>query len=265
MVQHMKCKKQHDLKDLLDIVRLLRSDCGCPWDREQTHQSVRGEFLEEAYEAVDAIDQRDSAALCEELGDVLLQVVFHSQIESESGGFAFEDVVDGICKKLILRHPHVFGDVIAETPGEVKKNWDEIKRREKGQSSYTETLKSVPKAMPALMRAAKVQNRAKKAGFDWPEISGALDKITEETAELRTAIADGQAGEIENELGDLLFSVVNVSRFIKVNPERAAELATEKFISRFDRLERLAAQRGIDMKESSLAQLDALWDEIKNR
>lgn len=253
------------MKDLLDIVRVLRSDKGCPWDREQTHTSVRGALLEEAYEAADAIDTNDSTALCEELGDVLLQVVFHAQIAAEENDFAFDEVVDGICRKLVLRHPHVFGDVKADTSAEVKRNWDAIKKQEKGQNTITDTLTSVPRAFPALMRAAKVQGRAAKEGFDWPDVRGALDKTEEELAELKAAIQGNDTGEMAEELGDLFFSIVNISRYIQVDPEQAATAATDKFIGRFEKLEALAMERGLDLKTATLEEMDALWDIIKKR
>ena len=256
-------KERYTMEDLLGIMKLLRSPDGCPWDREQTHKSIRTNFLEEAYEAVDAIDADDVEALKEELGDVLLQVVFHAQLEAEQGVFAFDDVADGICKKLIHRHPHIFSDVVAETSEQVLDNWDTIKKREKNQQSQTDAMHSVPKALPALMRAAKVQQKAAKVGFDWEDVYGALMKLHEETGELQEAVEDGKSAEIAEELGDVLFAAVNVSRFVDVNAEESLAGATDKFIARFARVEALAAQRGMDMKTSSLEELDHLWDEVK--
>lgn len=249
--------------DFVEIIRLLRAPGGCPWDREQTHKSIRNDFLEEAYEAADAIDTSDDAALCEELGDVLLQIALHSQIASEENSFDISDVIDTVARKMILRHPHVFGDITVENSDEVLSNWDKIKMQEKSQLTVTDTLKSVPMAFPALMRAQKVQKRAAKAGFDWDECGGAMDKIGEESAELKQAIEVGDQAEIFEEFGDLLFSVVNVSRFLKINSEEALSRATDKFISRFETVERLANERGIDMKNTSIAELDKLWDEAK--
>lgn len=256
-------KEQYTMEDLLEIMRLLRSPEGCPWDREQTHESIRTDFLEETHEALEAIDNADAAALEEELGDVLLQVVFHARIEEEKGGFAFADVVDGICKKLIVRHPHVFGELTVDSAGQVLQNWDAIKRRTKGDKSQADLLGGVPRSLPALMRAAKVQNRARRVGFDWPEASGALEALNSEMTELREAVEAGEPDAVEEELGDLLFSAVNVSRFLKTDAEQALTRSTDKFIRRFRIVERLAAEREIDMTAASLEQLDELWREAK--
>ncbi|HHW46042.1 MAG TPA: nucleoside triphosphate pyrophosphohydrolase [Clostridiales bacterium] len=258
-------KDCYDINDLLEIMHILRSPGGCPWDGEQTHSSIRNNLLEEAYEAADAIDNRDMQALKEELGDVLLQVVFHCEMASENSSFNFNQVADGICRKLILRHPHIFGDVKVSGTNEVLENWDKIKRREKSQETYTDTLQSVPKSFPALMRAQKVQKRAAKAGFDWEDTAGALQKLYEEMQELKIAIDSGVQDDIKEELGDLLFSVVNVARFSNVDAEQALQNATEKFIKRFKLVEQTAIKRGIDIDKASLAELDAIWDEIKHQ
>ena len=178
-------KDKYNINDLIEIVRILRAPGGCPWDIKQTHASIKKDFIEETYEVVEAINKDDKTLLCEELGDVLLQVAFHADIERENGTFDFDDVADGICKKLIIRHPHVFGGVKADTADEVLTNWDEIKRRTKHQKSVAESIDSIPRELPALMRAAKIQSRAAKTGFDFDSIDGAFDKITDETAELR--------------------------------------------------------------------------------
>lgn len=259
-----KFKENYDIRDLLRIMEILRSEDGCPWDREQNHKSIRGNMLEEAYEVADAIDNDDDAALCEELGDVLLQIVFHARMAQEENRFGFDDVADGICKKLILRHPHVFADTVVSGSAQVLDNWDNIKKVEKHQETATDTLKSVPKAFPALLRAAKVQKRAAKVGFDWRDIDGAFEKIPEETAELRQAILEGDQAHIDEELGDLLFAVVNTSRFAKVDAEDALQSATNKFIARFAKTEQLAVKRGIDMASSTIEELDKLWDEVKS-
>ncbi len=256
-------KARYDADDLLRIMKALRSPDGCPWDREQTHRSIRSDFLEETHEAIEAIDNGDDAALCEELGDVLLQVVFHAQIAQEEGRFSFDDVVDGICQKLVVRHPHVFGDAKADDAAAVLKTWDAVKRQTKGDADQSMLLRNLPRSLPALMRAAKVQNRAKRVGFDWPSVDGAMQALDSETAELREAMAAGNAAAIEEEFGDLLFSAVNVSRFLKVDAELALTAATDKFIARFSGVEALAKERGIDMTEASLETLDALWDEVK--
>lgn len=258
-------KDKYSVDDLREIMRLLRSENGCPWDREQDHSSIRNDLLEEAYETLDAIDTGDKENLCEELGDLLLQVVFHSQIAKEDGDFDFDDVADGICKKLIVRHPHVFGDVIAETSEDVLTNWEAIKRETKNQTTYTDTLVSVPKAFPALMRAKKVQKRASKAGYDWNSVEGTLDKVNEELAELREAIASGDESKVSEELGDLLFAVVNTSRFAGADPESALAGAVDKFIARFAECESIALSEGIDMAQASLEKLDALWVRAKEK
>ena len=254
-------KDAYGVKDLEEIVRLLRAPGGCPWDREQTHQSLRRGMLEEAYEVVEAIDQGSPEHLKEELGDVLLQVVFHADIERDAGRFDLDDVADGICKKLIYRHPHVFGDVQVSGTGEVLSNWEELKRREKGQATNTDALEAVARSLPALWRAEKVQKKAAKAGFDWPEVSGALDKLSEELAELRAAVAAGT--NVEEDLGDLLFSAVNVARFVKTDPEEALSSACDKFIRRFRLVEQAAAQSGQAMEDMDLKKLDKLWEQAK--
>ena len=254
-------KDSYDVRDLEEIVRILRAPGGCPWDAEQTHESIRRNFLEEAYEAVEAIDEKNPDHLKEELGDVLLQVLFHARMEQEAGRFNLDDVADGVCKKLIYRHPHVFGDVSVTGTGEVLTNWEELKRKEKGQATNTDALDAVARSLPALWRAEKVQKKAKKAGFDWPDISGALDKLSEELEELKTAVAQGT--NVEEELGDLLFSAVNVSRFLKADPEVALGKATDKFISRFAKVEVLAAAQNRPMEGMTLEELDKLWERAK--
>lgn len=256
-------KPRYTTADLCTIMTALRAPDGCPWDREQDHRSIRTSLIEETYEALEAIDNGDDAALCEELGDVLLQVVFHAEMARERGVFSYDDVVDGICKKLIVRHPHVFGDVKADDAAAVLKNWDAIKRATKGGAAQSSLLRNLPRALPALMRAAKVQDRASRVGFDWPTVDGALEALDSETAELKDAIREGDPAHIEEELGDLLFSAVNVSRFIKVDAEQAVTAATDKFIRRFAQMEALACERGIDINAASLSQLDALWDAVK--
>lgn len=254
-------KNKYNFEDLNKILQILRAPDGCPWDREQTHESIRNGFIEETYEAVDAIDHKDMAGLCEELGDVLLQIVFHAQLAEESGDFDMQDVCDVICKKLIFRHPHVFADVQANTTDQVLDNWDKLKRKEKHQDTFTDTLKSVPTAFPALLRAQKVQKRAAKAGFDWEDISGPLGKISEETAELIHAIDTNT--NFEEEFGNLLFSIVNISRFLKLDAEQTLSKATDKFISRFSRVESEVKKRGKTMSEASPEELDRIWNSVK--
>ena len=254
-------KDSYDVRDLEEIVRILRAPGGCPWDAEQTHASIRRNFLEEAYEAVEAIDEQSPDHLKEELGDVLLQVMLHARMEQEAGRFDLDDVADGICKKLIFRHPHVFGDVEVSGTSEVLTNWEELKRKEKGQATNTDALDAVARSLPALWRAEKVQKKAKKAGFDWPDVSGALDKLSEELSELKGAVADGT--NVEEELGDLLFSAVNAARFLDIDPEVALAKATDKFIDRFRKVEAQAAALGNPMESMSLAELDKLWERAK--
>lgn len=255
---NFKNKAKYGYNDLLEIMDILRGEGGCPWDREQTHDSIRKNFIEEVYEACEAIDLRNNTMLCEELGDVLLQVVFHADMARDEGAFDMEDVCDGICKKLILRHPHIFGDVVAETSEKVLENWDAIKMVEKGQKSHSDAILSVAKSLPALMYAEKVQKKAKKAGFDWPDINGALDKIDEEKAELVKAMK-GEGDPFE-ELGDLLFSVVNAARFLHIDPEEALERASAKFVKRFCAMEK-AADR--DLGDMTLEEMDRLWEQTK--
>lgn len=256
-------KPCYNMQDLIDIMRILRAPGGCPWDAEQTHESIKKNLIEETYEAIEAINKSDNELLCEELGDLLMQIVFHAQMESEKGEFGFDEVVDGVCKKLIVRHPHVFGDVTVSSVDDVLTNWDDIKKKTKGQKTVTESMFSVPRELPALMRATKLQKKAADIGFDWPDVSGALDKLEEEIAELREAIANNDSENAFEELGDILFSAVNVSRFIKADAEESLTAASDKFLARFTRVEALASERSIDMKTASLEELDALWDEVK--
>ena len=243
---------------------LLRGEGGCPWDREQTHESIKADFIEETCEAIEAIDLKDTELLREELGDVLLQVVFHCRLEEEVGSFRFEDICDGICKKLIVRHPHVFGSVQADNTDQVLKNWDAIKMQTKGQESYTDTLTSVAKSLPALMRAQKVGKRAMRAGMDFRTAQDAIDCIANEKAELDAAVANGDKKNIEEELGDLLFSCVNAARHLGVDAELALKASTEKFINRFSVTEELTKAEGLNMKELPIEELDLYWDKAKS-
>lgn len=262
MVEYQQ-KNNYSIGDLLDIVRLLRSEGGCPWDREQTHESIRSDFLEETCEVLEAIDLKDTDLLREELGDVLLQVVFHSRIEEEQNNFTFDEVCDEVCKKLILRHPHVFGDVIADNTDEVLKNWDSIKMESKGQETYTDTLTSVAKTLPALMRAEKVGKRAMRAGMDFRCTEDAVACISSEKAELDKAIENGDTINMEEELGDLLFSCVNVARHLGIDAEQALKKSTDKFIKRFSITEKLVNEASLDMKELPIEELDIYWNKAK--
>ena len=256
-------KENYNVYDLKLIISKLRGPGGCPWDTEQTHQSIRRNFLEEAYEAVEAIDEQDSAHLCEELGDVLMQVVFHSDIESDAGRFDLDDVADMSVKKLIARHPHVFGDTMVSGSDEVLDNWDVIKRAEKKHETVADTLSAVAKSLPGLWRAEKLQKKAAKAGFDWPDISGAMDKLYEEIDEIKQAAKTG--GDTEEELGDLLFSAVNVARFLNVDPEAALSRSCDKFTNRFRLLEQTALGQGRAIEEMTLDELDKLYEQAKEK
>jgi len=257
-------KERYSTEDLRRIIEILRLPGGCPWDAKQTHASIRKNFIEETYEAVEAIDRGDDTLLCEELGDVLLQVGLHTQMAGERGAFDWDSVTDGICRKLIERHPHVFGDVKVTGVENVLSNWDAIKRRSKGQGSAAQAMEDIPRALPALMRAAKMQKKAAKEGFDWPGVEGALERLEEEVRELRTEIAAGDPERCRDELGDVLFSAVNVSRFLPgCDAEEALTVSTDKFFRRFAAVEQSALEAGIDMKAAPLEELDRLWEQVK--
>lgn len=256
-------KERYTIEDLVEIVAILRSPDGCPWDRAQDHHSIRKNFIEETYEAIEAIDTKDAVLLEEELGDVLLQIVLHSQMEAERNQFDFYDVSDAICKKLIFRHPHVFGDLKSESSEQALDIWENMKKEEKSLTSTTASLKQVSKALPALMYSEKVQKRASKVGFDYENVSETFGSVRAELDELELAMKEGSISDIEDELGDLLFSTVNLSRFLKIDPEKSLYGSTAKFIGRFSVVERLCAERGIDITEADLSLLDRLWEEAK--
>ena len=236
-------KQKYTVDDLVEIMRILRSEDGCPWDREQTHESIRKNFIEETYEAIEAINKQDSHLLCEELGDVLMQVVFHAQMEAEKQVFDFSDVAHGVCKKLIERHPHVFGETEVHSSDEVLRNWEQIKSASKSRKTVTDKMQSVPRELPALMRADKIQRQAAKVGFDWDELSDATKKISEEETELSAAIAANDRANTVEELGDLLFAVVNVARKLDIDPEEALTKATDKFQTRFTDWEKIPKEK----------------------
>jgi len=243
---------------LIRIMELLRAPDGCPWDREQTHHSIRRNMLEEAYEAAEAIDEENFDHLKEELGDVLIQVVFHACMAEEAGRFTFADVVDGVAQKLVFRHPHVFGTVDAQDSGEALVTWEAQKQVEKDQRTAGDTLDAVARSLPALMRAEKIQSKARKAGFDWDTVGPVLDKIEEETRELKQAVANGT--NVEEELGDLLFAAVKAGGFMGVDSELALHAACEKFIRRFRRVEQMADKPMTDM---DIEVLEDLWRKAK--
>jgi tetrapyrrole methylase family protein/MazG family protein len=256
-------KDNYDINDLISIVTALRAPDGCPWDAEQTHESIKKNFIEETYEVVEAINKQDEQMLREELGDVLLQIALHSEMEREKGNFDFNDVANDIVKKLVVRHPHVFGDVVAENTQQALNSWDAIKLKTKGHKTQGESMMSVPREFPALMRAQKIQQKASKVGFDWENVDGAFEKLYEEINELKTAMSHNDKSEIEEEFGDLLFACVNISRFLKLDSEEALTGATDKFLGRFIEVEKMAKARSIDMKSASIDELDILWDEAK--
>ena len=260
-------KDFYSYEDFLEIMRLLRAPGGCPWDREQTHSSIRRNFLEETYEVLDAIDHDDASGMCEELGDVLMQVAFHAQIEAERGRFTMANVVDGVARKLVYRHPHVFGDVQADTSQQVLANWDVLKRREKGQRSTADAVEAVPHTLPALWRAEKIQSKTAKAGFDWTSSLQALDKLEEEVRELRAALEAGQAADaphgIREELGDTLFMAAKIAQMSGVDPEDALHRACDKFDRRFRAVEEGAAAQGRAVSDLSGQEMLALYDASK--
>ena len=260
-------EKRYTLDDFVEVMKALRGENGCPWDRVQTHETLRMDMLEEAYEAANAIDNKDMPNLCEELGDVLMQVVFHARIEEEKGedaAFTLEDVIRGIGEKMVYRHPHVFGngEVKADTPEQVLVNWEALKKVEKDTKTQTAVMQSVPEALPALIRARKVQKKAADVGFDFPVTADAFKKVYEELQELEEA-ATAENGDIEEEFGDILFALVNISRFLKINPEFALTKAIKKFINRFDYIEKSAFSAGKDLSDMTLEEMDLLWDEAK--
>ena len=250
-------------EDLITVVELLRSEGGCPWDMEQTHKSIRNDFIEETYEVIEAIDTEDPALLREELGDVLLQVVFHARIEEEQDVFGMPEVANDICAKLIHRHPHVFGTVEVEDSAEVLRNWEAIKGEEKQRITMTDKLRAIPPMYPALMRAQKVGKKA--ACFDFETTEAVYDKLDEEIAEVKAAAASGDAAAVAEELGDLLLTVTSLARKLGVKSEEALFHATNKFIDRFEIVENAVLAAGKNMEELSMAELDAIWDSIKHR
>ena len=256
-------KDSYDFDDLVILVEVLRSEKGCPWDREQTHKSIRKDLIEETYEVIEAIDTEDPVLLREELGDVLLQVVFHACIENEEERFDIHDVANDICKKLIHRHPHVFGDVVAENTDKVLSNWEQIKSEEKSRVTVTDKLRSIPPMLPALMRAEKVGKKAKC--FDFADAEEVMDKVCEELTELSEAMDEGSEEHIAEEMGDLLLTVTSLCRKLGVDPELALCRATDKFIDRFETVENAVYGMGKSMDELDIDELNRIWDENKHK
>ena len=255
-------KKKYTFDDLLEIMKVLRGENGCQWDKAQDHQSIKYALLEEACEAMESLDKKSYDAFADELGDVLLQVVFHSQIGSESGNFTIDDVLFHICNKLITRHTHIFGNDKSTSSDNALDIWEKNKKAEKGLKSQTEIMRDVCGYLPQLIRAEKVQKKAANVGFDWKDIDGAYDKLTEEVHELKGAKSQA---DIEEEFGDLLFSCVNIARFLHVNPEEALKKATDKFINRFEKIEQLANNDGKKLEDMTLTEMDELWEKVKKR
>lgn len=255
-------KKEYRTDDLLTIVELLRAPGGCPWDREQTHKSMRNGLIEETYEVVEAIDNDDPKLLREELGDVLLQLAMHAQIAREDGIFDFDDVANDICLKMIQRHPHVFGEVKADTVEAVLSNWESIKSKEKQRDTFTSKLRAIPVQLPALMRATKVGKKAKM--FDFPDADSVLGKLDEELGEVRGAVAENDPVHLEEEIGDLLLTVTSLARKFDIDPEQALSRATGKFIDRFERMERFAVEKGEQMDSIDREGLEIFWENAKN-
>ena len=249
------------LERLVEIMAILRGEGGCPWDREQTHRSLRPYLLEETYEVLDRIDNKQWDQLADELGDLLLQIVFHAQMASENGTFTINDVIQKINQKLIRRHPHIFGNAVADTSKEVVHRWEQIKQNESKRS----VLGGVPPTQPALNRAFRVQEKAAGVGFEWINIEGVWDKVSEELNELKQAESTGDKNRIEEEIGDLLFSLVNLSRFLGVNPEDSLRGTIAKFIRRFKYVESEMEKTGSPMNQENLAQMDKFWEEAKTK
>lgn len=255
-----------DFNDLLDIIEILRGENGCPWDREQTHESLEKALIEEGYEVIDAIEQQDDDSLIEELGDVLLQVVFHASIGKEDGYFDISDVIKGICDKMISRHPHVFGDNKAlESSNQVLEKWDQLKKKEKGYDTISEEMKGLTKGLPALLRAHKIQNKAKRVGFDFEDVNCAINKLNEEINEVLDVYKTENKAKIKDEVGDLLFSCVNVARLLDIDEEIALNSTIDKFIKRFSYIEECAKNKGISLNDLTLEDMNNLWEESKNR
>ena len=258
---HLENLPSGPLERLRAIVSILRSPEGCPWDREQTHESLRAGLLEEACEAIDAITRADDENLREEMGDLLLQVVFHAELAAARGAFTLDDAAQHICDKLVRRHPHVFGNVDAADTKTVLRQWEQIKRGEKGE--HASVMDGIPRALPALVRAANVQKKASRVGFDWPDADGVIEKFREEVAELSAEMATGDAKKLEHEIGDILFTAVNMARKLGVEPELALEHANQRFIARFRHMEQSVAPSKRKLEDLTPGELDKLWEQAK--
>ena len=250
---------------LVDVVAKLRSDNGCPWDLAQTHESLKADLIEEAYELIEAIDTKVPKKICDELGDLLMQVMLHSQIATDRNEFSVDEVIGNLTEKLVRRHPHVFGSVVATDENEVLENWEEIKRGEEGNKDRKSSLDGIPHSLPSLQRAEKIQKRASRAGFDWDQTEDVLPKLQEEIDEIEESIRNDDITEIEMEIGDLLFSVVNLCRFLNVQPEEALRKSTRKFVDRFQRMETALERTNKKFKDYDLSTLDQIWEQVKQQ
>jgi len=256
-------KNKKDIYDLIGVVDTLRGENGCPWDKVQTHQSIKNGIIEESYEVLDAIEKDDYDGLIEELGDVLLQVVFHASIEKEDGYFNLTDIIEGICNKLVFRHPHVFGDLKVEGTEVVLENWDQLKKKEKEYTSVSDELNGVAKALPSLIRAKKVQAKARKVGFDLESVEESFNKVKEELNEVIDVYNSGNVERIREEVGDLIFACVNIARFLDVDGEEALNKTTNKFIKRIEFIEGESKNKEINMKDMTLQEMNYFWEESK--
>ncbi len=255
--------QNNPLQRLVELMATLRGPDGCPWDRKQTPESLKPFLVEECYEVVDAIEDGAPAKVRDELGDLLFQIIFHARIAEEAGQFTINDVITSIHEKMTRRHPHVFGDDKLSTDKEVLSNWEEIKRKEKGHEDRKSILEGVPKELPSLLRAHRLQERAARVGFDWAHLNEAMPKLDEEIAEFKESLKSEDAGKIEEELGDVFFMLVNISRFLGVNPEDALRKTISKFIHRFRYIEEHAEQAGRSLNDMTLDEMERLWQESK--
>jgi tetrapyrrole methylase family protein/MazG family protein len=256
--------QKYTMEHLLEIMDQLRGENGCPWDKEQTHQSLKPYLIEEAYEVLEAIEKNAHAEMCEELGDLLFQIIFHAQVAKETAKFNFSDIIQRIAEKMIRRHPHVFGDTEVKNSRDVLVNWEKIKQKEKEHNAHS-VLEGVPRHLPSLMMAHRLQTKVARVGFDWPHISQALDKVREEFAEFEAAVKEEKREKMEEELGDILFSLVNVARFIEVNPEEALRKTIQKFIARFRYIEESIRRQNLSFNDVTLEDMDKLWEESKDK
>lgn len=253
----------YPLDPIVNVMDKLRGPDGCPWDKEQTHQSLKRYLIEETYEVIEAIEENNMYKLREELGDLLLQIVFHARLAKENDSFTINDVIAEITEKMIRRHPHVFRELNLKTAGEVKKTWEKIKQEEKKESEQ-QSIIDVPRGLPALLRAEKIQSKVSKVGFDWPDIRGPREKVHEELHELQEAQEKGDKDNTFEEVGDVLFAVVNYARFLKVDPEEALTYTINKFVKRFRYIEKVAGEKNLSLENMSLQEMDKLWNEAKN-